>query len=1635
MNPMSRWLLTAAVLLVTAPSAAIVPAHQSGAPFPPPPLVWEWVSDLAGDDISTHPDTYPGPIVTLERGKGIRFPLAAGRFIRLQSDHAVKASLAELEILQSADRGWFYPLALSRPNADGTAVSLVPLAGDRDILIRNQGERALTFAVASGHYQTTPEALEWHPIAIDTLPAVHLRQHPQARLQSYHRLPHTLPQSFEVEGPALYSLAFRQTRNTLSNTRRNRVSVRLNNQPAERHYLHFTSDTRHRYSDGQDRLLLSLEEQRYLWVPQGRHRVTLRSDSELWFRLLEARHGRSSSVSGDRRDWPQALAQLRDGLLLLQQQRQSAVQAVLDGHQGAAQLAAASFDTAGISRWQQGLEDNLFRRQYTQERSLWPAGGAPERQLLGLETELALTPRDDTRFLAADTGQAGAEPFFEVAEEPVDLAMPETQGPTELELTLSRPERATHLFVDYGTQQQVLRFQPDQALGRGDWRFTPQSQQVLHQPGRPDRALVNQIRLPLPEGVRSVRITAKTGSAWLRASLREARRARFTEQEFWDHLRELGPAAFERSWRQPADDDAATLLRQDSQFFRDWLHLRYRSFIDDLSPPLGQLAPEQALQRLDQLQRENVGHLAQNYAQGLYVYARDARVRRQAFDYLVQTLAHADSPYPLQTLLATAYVRHGDRSVLPQLADTLYRLGYDREALKIALVLRQSPASPEQAGAMTELALKAAIQARWPLTFSELSERLDDPQREAWRALYRSEANQAEPPQADEPAAGQPAALTRPQPSQATVTPSAWLTSFNASYAGLWRWQDWRAGFTGEVDRVQVYNPDLDRFYQRQRVRPDAPLTVTVTGPVQLEVKVAPLHRLRDQRLDDWLNIHHHGQRYQFPIINNGVFNRHAVIGAEEYPGSVETVRITLGPGRHQLALNTQQHPALVQLQLATPEWFSAPYWAAQHAPAQCHTPLPPAGPKQRALPEVIAPLAPAWARPLTAISVPCVDFAIEADGDTATVTDADIGFSPAPAPGDMAGPALEQPLHQPLEGSAAAVSAFLAQVLMTEEFASRPELIAQSNALGARYPGQPTIQRRLARINHSQFWVREELILESAGTQRFDASLWPPTSPFLRQRFDLLGQPPAPSEHLLSGLEPLTISVNNDSSRQYRLQLRLDKPGFQRVSPVAVDVRVDGHPQLSRRLSEHTPLQETQFTLPAGSSQLELQLADPTSRHWVYFRLWERRDSQGAWQPVNRPQTRSYYAVTPQQPLTLFLDRPAWLRLESYDGRSWRHRYHYQPAAGYLTLRAGDLDGPYVRIYSLRHQPDRLTAPAPHSTPRLAPAIATPQQRANASTPAAFVSDSLQGQTRDAGTQGAFIELVQRRNFDNPDDRESERYLELGWRYQQHPLFSRLFWQSDVLARHHSDSHRQVLASRQWLTWRPDRQHWRLGLYGDGYWQPSQDAASVSGRVQLAGYMPLGHHLTWDHELTAFGRWLSADRPSRDGAFDDDVFTNYKDQHRYGLAWQESLVYRPWRDSRWRWDAGVRTNEDLSPDRFSLAMGWDQFWRRDTRTFLGLEQRWLLADDHRRSADSQQLLSAGIDWRWWSPQGRRWEAGLGLGMDLDTSEPSVKLSLEMDLPGAKRFADYRSERYPFFDLQQIDAAHTVTNNELNYVE
>ncbi|MGB5777042.1 MAG: hypothetical protein WBP89_20530, partial [Sedimenticolaceae bacterium] len=153
----------------------------------------------------------------------------------------------------------------------------------------------------------------------------------------------------------------------------------------------------------------------------------------------------------------------------------------------------------------------------------------------------------------------------------------------------------------------------------------------------------------------------------------------------------------------------------------------------------------------------------------------------------------------------------------------------------------------------------------------------------------------------------------------------------------------------------------------------------------------------------------------------------------------------------------------------------------------------------------------------------------------------------------------------------------------------------------------------------------------------------------------------------------------------------------------------------------------------------------------------------------------------------------------------------------------------------------------------------------------------------------------------------------------------------------------------------------------------------------------------------------------------DQDIFTDYKQDHRRGLRLGERVQYRPSLDTLLHAGANLVSNEDLNlidPDHASVDLGARQL-RGDLDLGVRFKHFEYFSDDDRaQGSDTQRLqLEVGFS-RWLSPH-RGLQAGLVYEYDTKSGDASVALSLSLSRANGRYYQDFRPSDLDFRQLRQ----------------
>ena len=176
--------------------------------------------------------------------------------------------------------------------------------------------------------------------------------------------------------------------------------------------------------------------------------------------------------------------------------------------------------------------------------------------------------------------------------------------------------------------------------------------------------------------------------------------------------------------------------------------------------------------------------------------------------------------------------------------------------------------------------------------------------------------------------------------------------------------------------------------------------------------------------------------------------------------------------------------------------------------------------------------------------------------------------------------------------------------------------------------------------------------------------------------------------------------------------------------------------------------------------------------------------------------------------------------------------------------------------------------------------------------------------------------------------------------------------------------------------------------------------------------------------QIGGFGRELSLDAESLPEAptlIDQDIFTSYKADHRYGARIAQSFTVRPKRDLGLWGQISMNTNESLGDlDNAAVELALRELVG-PLRLDLGVRAVRYFADDDRAEEVDRQRVSLRWAWERWTRRLGRWEIGGRANYDFRAKQYSGTLflsrhfsagrGLDVGHAGGQAFGSCRSSR------------------------
>lgn len=589
---------------------------------------------------------------------------------------------------------------------------------------------------------------------------------------------------------------------------------------------------------------------------------------------------------------------------------------------------------------------------------------------------------------------------------------------------------------------------------------------------------------------------------------------------------------------------------------------------------------------------------------------------------------------------------------------------------------------------------------------------------------------------------------------------------------------------------------------------------------------------------------------------------------------------------------------------------------------------------------------------------------------------------------------------------------------------------LAAGQALGFANPDLAGLSRLLDRLSRNSGWNAQETVQESAGVRLLSVQGWQPESPSSRTQKALLA-PMADNEQVISGSARMVLSLLNSQQGKLAFELLAEDLGGLPPQPLQVSVQRDDEATMMMTLTPGAGWQKHSINLMAGRHALRFSIQNPVANQLLHIRLSERNG-----QPVSNQIERMYQVATAEQPIRAILPGPAWLRIDEWHGNQTQSRYQHLAEAWQtitLTPEVGQKEALY-RLHLRNPAPPQPIVPPRHITAETVPVPLAPVKINDTAIAGTIrLVDEFKLGEQEYGTW-TFAEEAHSR-YDT-DSQSKEKYLESSLSYRTFDEARQTYFSSQGLLRlhQHGDPTMGVKLRADHHPWgMPINAFVEMNAYAQtiplagNHWSLNLRA----GISQQRDIDPKTWHTPW---LTANVHRLGSSSPGKSEQVDQDIYTLYKSQHRFGYEIGDRLTYRPRLDTLLSAGTSVTSNENLvTPDKLGVNLEIKQLlgsWQADAH----LTQIHYFKDADRNNVANRGEFGVGLRWEHWTSQQARLELLFNLNRNLQLGEITGWLGLRWHLDNGRAYRDFRSAEVDFRDLRERNIPNQP-NNRIEAVE
>ncbi|MCF7970138.1 MAG: hypothetical protein K9L22_03105 [Methylococcaceae bacterium] len=1083
----------------------------------------------------------------------------------------------------------------------------------------------------------------------------------------------------------------------------------------------------------------------------------------------------------------------------------------------------------------------------------------------------------------------------------------------------------------------------------------------------------------------------------------------------------------------------AQLAEQQKQWqhaLSHWQHVVYAS--------KGEVREQAQLAQANVLAQLSEDYLAKQLWRYLSVYASRA-IAEQAIQRLIAVHQNQQDSKALQNLAAAMLVQWPESQYQRLLFDSFVVNQQYQPALLLGLsFLPTAPAA--------EL-VPLAYQLQWWATFDYFIEQLAAEQQAFWRGLryqyqgdfqaalkaWDSDDNKRWHDYLQQGLELSALLARATQTNELLPRYQAW-SAWQQQYPGQKNWRDATPAVEDYAGSDAYYSVERDVYDTAFRATANRPVTLSVLGPAKLQLHFRVLHpaNQKESALDGWIEIKDEQQHWVTPFTNNTPVQGLDLVGDSDYQlGRKITLEYQVGEGVHKIALFSAQAPLSIQLEqykpalpiVVLPE-LSLDTFNALHDPINLVR-----WPKDCVLTDN-AVLVNTQSILATAIS-DCQKQKFQSEL-FAILQAEQLAVTPSST---LAAPFKEAGIKQPvinLQQAQLAMISYAWQIEARPEAVKHQEILVAAEQLALQYPDDSEINALWQRLSRSTQWQKVGNIINPAGVQFVPITGWSPESTALEARKNLL-EPLQQDEHILFADKVLVFSMYNTEPISLHASLRLLDVPFLAEQDADLMYQVDDGKLHKVHLSRNNHGEQLTLKVPMGDHQLRLYVAESIGNQFVALRFNDHQHD------LSLQQERAYFLSTVRQPLEVYVQGPAMLRIDEWrQGASINH-YQAINKAGWQTVSLA----PYAdRPESLLRVQQRILAAetkqitnrfVERELVRVPVSELSPEPIRPLST--ITLVDEYELGAQEDGTWGIGLDLQRRNNVQEDSSLiVPEQFAQFKVEHRYFDKSLQGYWFAQGLARYREHGG-PTFGLQESFDWQPDSWPVNTKFNSHVFVQALEEGAEWLGQVDLAfdKSLRLMPKTTLTPELSFFARYLSLQNDSRvrDISFqqqvDQDVYTPYKADHRYGMNTALTLRHRPWLDTLWEAKIAAASNENFNifnPDHMTLQAQWKQYLDA-FQVNAGYRVSFYQPDNDRASSSTRSFVKFKLTWDHWLVNQNRLELGLQYNYDIERSEHLPLLSFAFHFGQGRGYRDFRPGELGFLPLMQ----QRIPNEQNNRIE